>query len=46
MKFKVVAADPLGHACRALVVGSFEQDCEAPVLKRFDGALGGGLSRW
>jgi leucyl aminopeptidase len=43
MKLTVVAGDPLGHSCRALVVGCFEKEHDAPFLNGFDGALGGEL---
>jgi leucyl aminopeptidase len=43
MKFTIVGEDPIGHACRALVVGCFEKDHEAPFLKGFNDALDGEL---
>jgi leucyl aminopeptidase len=43
MKFTIVGEEPLAHSCRALVVGCFEKDHDAPFLKGFDKALGGEL---
>ncbi len=43
MKFQIAVEDPLKHACRALIIGCFEDDIADPVFVEFDQALGGYL---
>lgn len=44
MNISIVAADPLGLSCSALVIGCFEKDRDAPFIKELDARLGGNLS--
>lgn len=44
MEFKVTVGDPLKEPCRALVVGCFEKEPDAPLAAEMDKALGGCLT--
>jgi leucyl aminopeptidase len=44
MKFLITIDAPLKHACRALVVGCFEDDVSDPLFAKVDRAMGGCLS--
>ena len=44
MKFTIAGGEPLDHQCRALVLGCFEKELDAPFVAGFDAALGGCLT--
>jgi leucyl aminopeptidase len=43
MKFQITVENPIKHACRALVVGCFEDDVSDPLFTKVDRAMGGYL---